>query len=59
MVTKSTLAIFWRVLNVCVMSQYLPTINAMLRLIAQLLRSPEIQLIEAEGWVESVDQLNL
>mgnify|MGYP001161341976 CR=1 FL=1 len=56
MVTKSTLTIFWRVLDVRITSQYLPAIDVMLRLIAQLLRSPEIQLIEAEWWV---DQLNL
>ena len=56
MLAKSTLTIFWRGLDVRIMSQYLPAIHFMLRLITQLLRSPEIQLIEAEGWVV---QLNL
>ena len=56
MITKSSLTIFWRGLDVRITSQYLPAIQFMLRLIAQLLRSSEIQLVEAEGWV---GQLNL
>ena len=47
--TKSTLTSFWSALDVRNQSQCFPPISIMLRLIAQLLRSLEIQLIEGEG----------
>ena len=47
--TKSTLTSFWSAPDVRNQSQCFPPISIMLRLIAQLLRSSEIQLIEGEG----------